>query len=385
MKLTKRGDVWQVDFDNLEGTRVRVSTGVKVNRHADDEGKGLAMLAAIDKMRAHLDDTAPLAEVRKHTKKHVTLRYALERTWADNWSGQKDAGLHYKIAKLSRDIGYWPLHTITYNRLLTYCKELETAKRPVSPTTRNRYMSLIHTAMGHAKRRSELDELPEFPHWPENNIKERYLTREEERALIAYIAEHSAPADNVARYLIHLTIFLLDTGLRTGEVSMEPAQDLGERVWLPHGTTKSNKGRTVPLTTRARAALDEMLASPVHAELRRLRAIHHYQPTKFLSTRYIPWCEKAGFDDVGLHTLRHTCASRLVQAGVSLYVVKEWLGHSSITITERYAHLAPKNLDAAAAALEDVTPGVPKAFVAPKLQTPCGADTLLEGKHEGDQ
>ena len=53
-----------------------------------------------------------------------------------------------------------------------------------------------------------------------------------------------------------------------------------------------------------------------------------------------------------LHALRHTCATRLLNLGVDIYVVKEWLGHSSITITERYAHLNPVKLINAAAALE---------------------------------
>ncbi|GLS43732.1 tyrosine-type recombinase/integrase [Methylobacterium brachythecii] len=50
---------------------------------------------------------------------------------------------------------------------------------------------------------------------------------------------------------------------------------------------------------------------------------------------------------------RHTCASRLVQCGVPINVVKEWMGHKSIKMTMRYTHLAPSNLMAAAAALED--------------------------------
>jgi len=56
-------------------------------------------------------------------------------------------------------------------------------------------------------------------------------------------------------------------------------------------------------------------------------------------------------DDVTLHTLRHTCASRLIQGGVDIYLVSKWLGHSSLEITKRYAHLAVDSLDVGAAAL----------------------------------
>jgi integrase len=52
------------------------------------------------------------------------------------------------------------------------------------------------------------------------------------------------------------------------------------------------------------------------------------------------------------YALRHTCASRLIQRGVPLKVVQEWLGHRSITTTMRYAHLCPTSLLDAVKVLE---------------------------------
>ena len=48
----------------------------------------------------------------------------------------------------------------------------------------------------------------------------------------------------------------------------------------------------------------------------------------------------------------HTCASRLVQRRINLKVVQTWMGHKSIQITLRYAHLAPSNLMDAVKVLE---------------------------------
>ena len=54
-----------------------------------------------------------------------------------------------------------------------------------------------------------------------------------------------------------------------------------------------------------------------------------------------------------MHALRHTCATRLVNRGIDLYVVKEFLGHSTIQVTERYAHLSPDKLAHAAEILDE--------------------------------
>lgn len=350
MKLIPRGGTWQVHFTDHRGTRQRLSTRVRVNPSLPDRGRAQANLAALDVMREALLGDLP-SNVRRQAGKTYTLGHALQRAYDDLWSKQKSRReKQYVVDVLIREVGYWPLGSVTYARLDDYGREMEAAG--LAPATRNRRVSTIHTAMTLAQRRGEIDALPQFPHWAENNLKERYLTTEEEAALAASMDARTPAADEKGQYLRRLVPFLLDTGLRAGEVRLTPEQDLGASIWLPHGSTKSGKGRVVPLTARARAMLDFMLASPFHADLVALGAKNPDLATHRLGARFRLEAAAAGIAGVSLHTLRHTCASRLVQAGVDLYVVKEWLGHSSITVTERYAHLAPKNLELAAGMLE---------------------------------
>ena len=68
-------------------------------------------------------------------------------------------------------------------------------------------------------------------------------------------------------------------------------------------------------------------------------------------------CRKAGLRRVGWHVLRHTYASHLVIRGATLMEVKELLGHASLDMTMRYAHLSPNARRAAVALLDGASEG----------------------------
>lgn len=176
---------------------------------------------------------------------------------------------------------------------------------------------------------------------PEGRV--RWLTRSQAAALVA-AAGRLGPR---AGHLPDLITLALHTGMRKGEL-------LGlewTRVDLEHGLiylearhTKSNKRRSIPINAAARAAL------------RARRAVTGgpwvFGGIQDVKRSFAHACRWAGLVDFRFHDLRHTFAAWLVQAGVPLAEVRDLLGHYSVEMTERYAHLAPERLRGAVARLE---------------------------------
>lgn len=129
--------------------------------------------------------------------------------------------------------------------------------------------------------------------------------------------------------------FMVNTGVRRGEMAKAKRSDVRDGILyvesVAGGRTKSGKWRAIPLNKDAKAAL---------AKLGRDSLVDACADT--LSDWFKEDASSAGLPGT-LHWLRHTFCTRLVQAGVSLYDVKTLAGHSSVTITERYAHQAPQH------------------------------------------
>ncbi|MFQ2214099.1 site-specific integrase [Aeromonas veronii] len=128
----------------------------------------------------------------------------------------------------------------------------------------------------------------------------------------------------------HLTRFLIDTGCRFGEsMSIQPHSINRKMKSVLFENTKNSMPRKIPLTARA---LESVLKwSDLNYQT--------FYKQFILARRHA----KLGID-VTPHTLRHTCASRLAQSGVPMAIIKTWLGHRSIRMTDRYAHLNDSNL-----------------------------------------
>lgn len=142
---------------------------------------------------------------------------------------------------------------------------------------------------------------------------------------------------------------LVDTGMRLGEaLGLRWAQV--HDGWIHLRDCKNGLPRSIPLTHRAENVLD------------RLRGVRPVGPFFSLSRHQVrhAW-DKARWElgyaedkEFVPHCLRHTFCSRLVQAGVPLAEVKQLAGHANVTMTMRYAHLAPQNLIDAIEKLEEV-------------------------------
>ena len=112
---------------------------------------------------------------------------------------------------------------------------------------------------------------------------------------------------------------------------------------------KNGERRSIPMNRELRQVLELLKAKAGESPYVFLNSLG--EPYKLVSTVFDDAVERARIQDFNFHDLRHTFASRLVMAGVDLRTVQILMGHKTINMTLRYAHLAPEHLKKAVEAL----------------------------------
>lgn len=215
-----------------------------------------------------------------------------------------------------------------------------------SDATINRKKSAISRVLRTGRELEMTNARPFLRITKETEGRLRWLSPEEEVVLVDAAKAHSQD-------MYDFIAVLLDTGCRLGEIrDLDVDGYTGTHVVIHADKSKSGKSRAVPLEPHTRAILDRRKASLVGDSklfryfMNRGRAFYNDWDCIKL---------KAGLNDPELvpHCLRHTKASRLINDGEDLMLVKEWLGHRVYATTLRYAHLAPNRLDEAMARSRD--------------------------------
>lgn len=180
----------------------------------------------------------------------------------------------------------------------------------------------------------------------ESEHRLRWLTRDEYDRLI----------DSSDGYLRDFIILAVQTGMRRGELlnlTWDRVDFANATIRLEAGQTKTGKSRTIPLNADAIKALKRRAADCQTAWVFCSDRVDG--PISEIKRGFKTACAQAGIENATPHTLRHTTASWLVMSGTPIYDVAKLLGHSSISTTQRYAHLAPDHLRATVAALESAS------------------------------
>lgn len=223
-------------------------------------------------------------------------------------------------------------------------------RQGLRPATINRRLKALVTFFRWAKRRQLVTDSPfeiveaifvkeqkdTSPHW---------LERQEQRAIVRAARESGSKRDHA------IIQTLMGTGLRLSELAalMVDDLDLSERRGrLKVRIGKGGKARTIPLDGKTRQALESYLAKRVEDGSKQLflgqRGPLNQAGINYLVSKY---AYQAKLENCTPHTLRHTFAKNLVDAGVPLDQVASLLGHESLDTTRIYTRPSQRDLERA--------------------------------------
>jgi len=274
----------------------------------------------------------PSSEAKHHTVRDMLARY--QRDVLPRKRHSTHYGQAYQLRWWEAQLGQVLLADLSTARIVE-CRDILAQSR--SGSTVNRYLALLsHCLTLTSQEWGWLDDSPmrKMRRLKEPRGRVRFLSDEERRRLLAACQESRNP------YLYTVTVLALATGARRGELLGLHWPDVN----LVHGQlifrdTKNGEIRAVPVSGFALDILRQ------HAKVRHLGVqlvFPNATGTRPLSIReaFVNAVQRAGITDFRFHDLRHSAASYLAMNGASLAEIAEILGHKTLSMVKRYAHLS---------------------------------------------
>lgn len=331
MRIYKDSKTGMYHADYIEkGKRKRPSLHTK--------NKEVALLKASEKIKGKQDETFPNCPFINFENKYLSFR---KNTCAENTVQR----LEYAIKRLKEFHPIQKLNDITPALLADFQVHLLKNKKTKGHSKEknnagvNRTIREIKTMM----RQAERWELIRPQVW--QNIKR--LKEPKGRVEFHTPQEISQILEIFNKDWQIVVLLGCRAGLRRGEIAALEWKDVdfqNNQIYV--APNKTEKHRFVPMAADLHAAL---LSAAKQAKRSKyvVDVGEERNSPYFLSAYYLKTTKEKLPFKCGLHKLRHTFASHLVQQGVDLYRVSKLLGHSSIKMTEIYAHLTPINLQEA--------------------------------------
>lgn len=344
-KLVERnGKGWFVQFyDETAGITRRISAGTR------DRGEADSFLARWKKQPRRRREGQPVEPTGPRYPAELSIAKALA-LYAEGHGGEiKTADrMGYAIKRL---IEWWKDRCVDAVLPIS-CAKYRDARiaAGAAVATAGRELIVLRAALNWAEHNGILTKAPFVKVPPKQPGKDRWLTRDEAARLLW--AARKEPKSR-----LHLPLFILialHTGARSEAIlSLRwfPQVDLERGVidYNPAGRARTNKQRPIiPIPRRLRwflAKARERSSSPMVLS-------YQGEPIKRIKHSFESACTRAGLGDVTPHTLRHTCGTWLAHAGVDLFSIGGWLGHSQTRTTELYAHHHPSAQTAARKVLD---------------------------------
>ncbi|MBL4898624.1 MAG: site-specific integrase [Colwellia sp.] len=236
---------------------------------------------------------------------------------------------------------------------LTRFKSLREKDGIAAQTIKHNFQA-IRSAIKWAKDNGYFVKDVEFPKIKLPKHRLRYLSVDEEKRLLAALEptrdisrrpsyECRSDEENQKRHdMYDLVVMLLDSGARYSEIANIKWDSIHlEEKTIALWRSKVSNESIIYMTSRVHKILslrfENKQSDWVFSDQN--GGPRGYAP-KGIRAAFV----RAGLEGVRIHDLRHTCASRLVQNGMSLYEVSQMLGHVDVQTTQIYAHLENKNV-----------------------------------------